>query len=53
VEVEEEVEKKVEVEVEVWRRRRRRGGGGIKGASKNSCTNSYMVTTSIYLSPLS
>ncbi len=28
-------------------------GGGIKGAPDNSCTNSYVVTTSTYLSPLS
>ncbi len=53
VEVEEEVEEKVEVEVELWRSRRRRKGGGIKGASENSCTNSYIVSMNTYLSPLS
>jgi hypothetical protein len=53
VEVEKEVEEKVDVDVEVCRRRRRRRRGGMKGAPKNSCTNSYVVTTSTYLSPLS
>jgi hypothetical protein len=53
VEVEEEVEEKVNVEVEVWRRRRRRKGGRMKGAPENSCTNSFVVSTNTYLSPLS
>jgi hypothetical protein len=53
VELEEEVEKKVEVELEVWRSRKRRKGEGIKGAPENSCTNSYVVSTNTYLSPLS
>ena len=57
VEVEEEVKEKVEVELEVWRRRRRRRRrsrkGGIKWALENSSTNSYVVSTSTYLSPLS
>jgi hypothetical protein len=55
VEVEEEVKEKVEVELEVWRRRRRRRSrkGGIKWALENSRANSYIVSTSIYLSPLS
>ena len=56
VEVEEEVKEKVEVELEVWRRRRRRRRsrkGGIKWALENSSTNSYIVSTSTYLSPLS
>ncbi len=43
---------KVEVEVEVWRRRRRRRRG-IKGALENASTNSYIVSTNTYLSPLS
>ncbi len=30
-----------------------RGGEGITGAPKNSCTNSHVVTTNTYLSPLS
>ena len=57
MEVEEEVKEKVEVELEVWRRRRRRRRrsrkGGIKWALENSSTNSYEVSTSTYLSPLS
>ena len=54
VEVEEDVKEKVEVELEVWRRRRRRSRkGGIKWALENSSTNSYVVSTSTYLSPLS
>ena len=57
MEVEEEVKEKVEVELEVWRRRRRRRRrsrkGGIKWALENSSTNSYVVSTSTYLSPLS
>jgi hypothetical protein len=55
VEVEEEVKEKVEVELEVWRRRRRRRNrkGGIKWALENPSTNSYVVFTSTYLSPLS
>jgi hypothetical protein len=54
VEVEEIVEEKVEVEVEVWRsRRRRKGWRGIKGAPEHYCTNSYVVSTNTYLSPLS
>ena len=57
MEVEEEVKEKVEVELEVWRRRRRRRRrsrkGGIKWALENSSTNSYVFSTSTYLSPLS
>ena len=53
VEVEEEVDKKVKVEVEVWRSRGVGGGGKIKGASENSCINSYVVNMNTYLSPLS
>jgi hypothetical protein len=40
--------------MEVWRSRsRRRGGGGVKGTPENSTTNSYIVTMSTYLLPLS
>ncbi len=55
VEVEEEVKEKVELELEVWRRRRRKRSrkGGIKWALEKSSTNSYVVSTSPYLSPLS
>jgi hypothetical protein len=54
MEGEEEVEERVEVEEEVWRKsRRRRRGGGIKGAPEKTYTNSYVVATSTYLSPLS
>ncbi len=54
VEVEEEVKEKVELELEVLRRRRRRRSrkGGIKWALENSSTNSYVVSTSTYLSPV-
>ena len=56
VEVGEEVKEKVELEMEleVWRRRRtRRMRRGIKWALENSSTDSYTVSTSTYLSPLS
>jgi len=45
------LEEEERVEVKVWRSRRRRRRGGIKGASENSCTNSYMFSISTYFPP--